>query len=66
MTTTQKSFERLTIAEVAALEPTARVSYERWFASWMANGFSLCQNDTFDIETERRDGWGYQLEEPQP
>lgn len=61
-----KSFEELTMAEVETLSPAHRARYERWFSSWMASGFSPCENDTFDFEEERRDGWGYQLEEHLP
>lgn len=62
----EKSFETITLAELESLDPRTRARYERWFASWMANGFALRADDTFDIEVERRDGWGYQLEEHRP
>lgn len=57
-----KSFEYLTLAEVESLSLPLRLAYERWFTSWMASGFARSTNDTFDIETERRDGWVYQNE----
>lgn len=61
------NFESMTLAEVQALSPPLRTAYERWFSAWMASGFrpSLL-SDTFDIETERRDGWGYQLAVAEP
>lgn len=59
-----KYFESLTLAEVEALPSPMRAAYERWFTAWMEAGFPRTYGqDTFDIETERRDGWGYQLEE---
>lgn len=63
-----KPFEMLTLAEIESLSPPTRARYERWFASWMAAGFPREGEalDTFDIETERRDGWGYQPEEHLP
>lgn len=62
-----KLFEYLTLAEVENLSPPIRAAYERWFTAWMLEGFpsTALTLDTFDIETERRDGWGYQLRELQ-
>lgn len=57
------NFETLTLAEVETLPTQSRAAYERWFSSWLSSGFVLHTNETFDIETERRDGWGYQLAE---
>lgn len=62
----EKSFETLTLAELESLNPHTRAHYERWFASWVANGFTRSADDIFDIETEQREGWGYQPEEHRP
>lgn len=60
------NFEHLTMAQFENLSPAARAHYEQWFSAWMAAGFPKSPPDTFDIETERREGWGYQEKELLP
>ena len=47
-------FEMFTVAQVEALPLVSRAAYERWFWQWM-DGKPF--DPTFDIETERREGW---------
>lgn len=51
------TFESLTAAQVAALPPTSRAAYERWFWQWMNDN----QQADFeaDVATERKEGYAY-------
>lgn len=49
-------FESLTATQVEALSPAERSTYEAWFWRWLCDPNYDLQ---FDIDTERREGWGY-------
>lgn len=52
-------FESLTAEQVAALSPAERSAYEAWFWRWLCRCCTVETDTITDIETERREGWGY-------